>query len=172
MKDNFVVLYLCLQKRHSVDQCSGEQSRARSDRATPPRVRTSPRGLSLSKLNLKGASETTVKILLQRKHQRGETWSKQKDPVQVFDFMEMFLTHLRSFPYVAHMFSISLSVFIQWQDVLSWRHVAPSFGEGPGMHPVHLYRWPPGLQTHHVPQPVPMPASSEISGKVLQDLSR
>ncbi|XP_068600951.1 chordin-like protein 2 [Brachionichthys hirsutus] len=50
--------------RHSVDQCSAEQSRAR------PSVRTSPRGLRLSKLNLKGASKTTVKILLQRKHQR------------------------------------------------------------------------------------------------------
>uniref|UniRef100_A0A3Q3XG79 VWFC domain-containing protein n=1 Tax=Mola mola TaxID=94237 RepID=A0A3Q3XG79_MOLML len=66
--------------RHSVDQCSGEQSRARSDRATPPKVRTSPRSLSLSKLNLRGASETTVKILLQRKHQRaclynGKTYS-------------------------------------------------------------------------------------------------
>ncbi|KAF3706453.1 Chordin-like protein 2 Precursor [Channa argus] len=66
--------------RHSVDQCSGEQSRARPDRATPPRVRSSLRGLSLSKLNLKGASETTVKILLQRKHQRaclynGRTYS-------------------------------------------------------------------------------------------------
>lgn len=71
-----VLLYLCLQKRHSVDQCSGEQGRARSDRATLTKVRTSPRGLSLSKLNLKGASETTVTILLQRKHQKGET----KDP--------------------------------------------------------------------------------------------
>uniref|UniRef100_A0A3P8Q848 VWFC domain-containing protein n=1 Tax=Astatotilapia calliptera TaxID=8154 RepID=A0A3P8Q848_ASTCA len=64
--------------RHSVDQCSGEQSRVRSNRATAPR--TSPRGPSLSKLNLKGASETTVKILLQRKHQRaclynGKTYS-------------------------------------------------------------------------------------------------
>ncbi|KAG7236713.1 hypothetical protein INR49_000607 [Caranx melampygus] len=66
--------------RHSVDQCPGEPNKARSDRATPPKVRTSPRGLSLSKLNLKGASETTVKILLQRKHQRaclynGKTYS-------------------------------------------------------------------------------------------------
>ncbi|KAG7517025.1 chordin 2 [Solea senegalensis] len=63
--------------RHSVDRCPAE---VRPDRATPPRVRTSPRGLSLSKLNLKGASETTVKILLQRKHQRaclynGKTYS-------------------------------------------------------------------------------------------------
>ncbi|XP_068187247.1 chordin-like protein 2 isoform X2 [Antennarius striatus] len=62
--------------RHSVDQCSGEQSRMR----TLPLVRTSPRGLSLSKLNLKGASKTTVTILLQRKHQRvclynGKTYS-------------------------------------------------------------------------------------------------
>lgn len=64
--------------RHSVDQCPGEHIRARPDRATAPRVRTSPQ--SLSKLNLKGASETTVKILLQRKHQRaclynGKTYS-------------------------------------------------------------------------------------------------
>ncbi|XP_022618265.1 chordin-like protein 2 isoform X2 [Seriola dumerili] len=66
--------------RHSVDQCPGEPNKARSDRATPPKVRTSPRGLNLSKLNLKGASETTVKILLQRKHQKaclynGKTYS-------------------------------------------------------------------------------------------------
>ncbi|XP_020778801.1 chordin-like protein 2 [Boleophthalmus pectinirostris] len=64
--------------RHSVDQCPGEQTRMWPDRATVPRVRTSPQ--SLSKLNLKGASETTVKILLQRKHQRaclynGKTYS-------------------------------------------------------------------------------------------------
>lgn len=63
-----------------MDQCSGEQGRARADRALRPRVRASPRGLILSKLNLKGASETTVKILLQRKHQRGETWSQNKSP--------------------------------------------------------------------------------------------
>uniref|UniRef100_A0A3P8WYD3 Chordin-like 2 n=1 Tax=Cynoglossus semilaevis TaxID=244447 RepID=A0A3P8WYD3_CYNSE len=66
--------------RHPVDQCAAESGRARSDRATAPRVRTSPKGLSLSKLNLKGASETTVKILLQKKHQRvclynGKTYS-------------------------------------------------------------------------------------------------
>ncbi|KAL6098532.1 chrdl2 [Pungitius sinensis] len=66
--------------RHSVDRCSGEQSSARFDRATPFHVRTSPRGLSLGRLNLKGASETTVKILLQRRHQRaclynGKTYS-------------------------------------------------------------------------------------------------
>lgn len=79
MKDNCLLLCLYFKKRHSVDQCPGEQNRAQSDRATPPRVRTSLRGLTLSKLNLKGASETTVKILLQRKHQRGEMMSKQKD---------------------------------------------------------------------------------------------
>ncbi|XP_011481753.1 chordin-like protein 2 isoform X1 [Oryzias latipes] len=66
--------------RHSVDQCPGEQSRLRLDRAPAPRVKTPPRGLSLSKLNLKGASETTVKILMQRKHQKvclynGKTYS-------------------------------------------------------------------------------------------------
>ncbi|KAF3840866.1 hypothetical protein F7725_006728 [Dissostichus mawsoni] len=64
--------------RHSVDQCSGEPGRVRFDRATPPRVRAAPRGFA--KLNLKGASETTVKILLQREHQRacsynGKTYS-------------------------------------------------------------------------------------------------
>uniref|UniRef100_A0A3Q2QPD3 Chordin-like 2 n=1 Tax=Fundulus heteroclitus TaxID=8078 RepID=A0A3Q2QPD3_FUNHE len=66
--------------RHSVDQCSGEQRRVRSDRATLPRIKASPRGLSLSRLNLRGASETTVKILLQRRHRRvclynGKTYS-------------------------------------------------------------------------------------------------
>ncbi|XP_027886861.1 chordin-like protein 2 isoform X1 [Xiphophorus couchianus] len=64
--------------RHSVDQCSGEQSRVRSDRAT--RTKVSARALSLSRLNLRGASETTVRILLQRKHQQvclynGKTYS-------------------------------------------------------------------------------------------------
>ncbi|XP_054899926.1 chordin-like protein 2 isoform X1 [Poeciliopsis prolifica] len=64
--------------RHSVDQCSGEQSRVRSDRAT--RTKASARALSLSRLNLRGASKTTVRILLQRKHQRvclynGNTYS-------------------------------------------------------------------------------------------------
>uniref|UniRef100_A0A087YND7 Chordin-like 2 n=1 Tax=Poecilia formosa TaxID=48698 RepID=A0A087YND7_POEFO len=64
--------------RHSVDQCSGEQSRVRSDRAT--RMKASARALSLSRLNLRGAPETTVRILLQRKHQRvclynGKTYS-------------------------------------------------------------------------------------------------
>lgn len=64
--------------RHSVDQCSGEPGRVRFDRATPSRVRAAPRGFA--RLNLKGASETTVKILLQRKHYRacsynGKTYS-------------------------------------------------------------------------------------------------
>lgn len=72
MDDGQLFISLCLQKRHSVDQCSGEQSRTRFDRATPFKVRSSPRGLSLSRLNLGGASETTVKILMQRRHQRGE----------------------------------------------------------------------------------------------------
>lgn len=72
-------------KRHSLDQCSAEQSRARPDHVTPTKVRASPRGLSLSKLNLKGASETTVKILLQRKHQRGEA-KTNKQQKKKFDF--------------------------------------------------------------------------------------
>ncbi|XP_037834952.1 chordin-like protein 2 isoform X2 [Kryptolebias marmoratus] len=66
--------------RHSVDQCFTEQSRLRSDHATPPRIRTSSRGPSLGKLNLRGASETTVKFLMQRKHRKvclynGRTYS-------------------------------------------------------------------------------------------------
>lgn len=99
MRGNCVLLYPRLQQRHSVDQCSGEQSRVRPDRATPPRVQTSPRGLSLSKLNLKGASETTVKILLQRKHQRGE--KERKDHSLVLDLMDTFLRNLWLFLYVA-----------------------------------------------------------------------
>lgn len=74
---------MLLPKRHSVDQCSAEQSRARPDHVAPTKVRASPRGLS--KLNLKGASETTVKILLQRKHQRGEVKTNKKK----FDFGDM-----------------------------------------------------------------------------------
>lgn len=81
-------------KRHSVDQCSTEQNRARPDQLTPTKVRTSARGLSLSKLNLKGASETTVQILLQRKHQRGS-------PGRVFDLGAVFPAAGRShvFPF-------------------------------------------------------------------------
>lgn len=75
-----IMFYLCfifLPKRHSVDQCSADQTRARPDHLAPTKVRSSPRGLRLSKLNLKGASETTVKILLQRKQQRGEAEKTQ-----------------------------------------------------------------------------------------------
>ncbi|KAF4098600.1 chordin-like protein 2 [Onychostoma macrolepis] len=61
--------------RHSVDQCAAEQVRGRSVRATPSTLRGSPRGLNLQTLHLKGASETTVKILLQRKHQRACVYS-------------------------------------------------------------------------------------------------
>ncbi|XP_054611150.1 chordin-like protein 2 isoform X2 [Dunckerocampus dactyliophorus] len=66
--------------RHSLDQCPAEQHGPRSDRVLQTRVKTSPRRLSLSKLNLRGASETTVKILLQRQHQKaclynGKTYS-------------------------------------------------------------------------------------------------
>uniref|UniRef100_A0A1A8J776 Chordin-like 2 n=1 Tax=Nothobranchius kuhntae TaxID=321403 RepID=A0A1A8J776_NOTKU len=66
--------------RHSMDRCSAEQSQLRSDRTIPHRTKTSSRSLSLSRLNLQGASETTVKFLLQRKHQRvclynGKTYS-------------------------------------------------------------------------------------------------
>lgn len=77
-----VFYHVFVTKRHSVDQCSAEQNRARPDHLTPTRSRTSPRGLSRSKINLKGASETTVKILLQRKHLRGSA----ENPVQVFGF--------------------------------------------------------------------------------------
>ncbi|XP_051533236.1 chordin-like protein 2 isoform X1 [Myxocyprinus asiaticus] len=66
--------------RHSVDHCAGDQVRGRSVRATPSTLQSSPRGLNLQTLHLKGAAETTVKILLQRKHQRacvynGKTYS-------------------------------------------------------------------------------------------------
>lgn len=66
--------------RHSVDQCAGEQIRGRSVRATPSTARATPRGLSLAKLHLRGGSETTVKIFLQKKHQKacmysGKTYS-------------------------------------------------------------------------------------------------
>lgn len=140
-----------------MDQCSAEQNGAPPDHVTPTKVRASPRGLS--KLNLKGASETTVKILLQRKHQRGEALC---DSAEVLPAAGGAQTCSPS----------PLSVFVQWQDLLPWRHVAPSFGEGPGMHPLHLYRRPPRLQTHHLPHPVPLPVSFEISREVLQDVSR
>ena len=56
-----------------MDQCAAEQLRERSVRGTPSTARVTPRGLSLAKLHLKGGSETTVKIVLQKKHWRGET---------------------------------------------------------------------------------------------------
>lgn len=156
-----------------MDQCTTEPSRVRSDRATPPRIKASPRAPTLGKLNLRGSSETTVKFLLQRKHQKGETQSKRGQYSEVFRFTG----------HVAHTFTIvrgatlsclpfSLSVLIQRQNVLSWRHVASSFGEGPGMHPLHLHRRPPGLQTHHVSRPVSMQASRKNSREMLQDVSR
>lgn len=89
---------------------------------------------------------------------------KHKDSMWPFEFIGTFLTRLRLFPYAPHMFPICLSVFIQRQDVLSWRHVASSFGEGPGMHRLHLHRWPPRLQAHHVSEPVSVPASNKIGG--------
>ncbi|TRY97922.1 hypothetical protein DNTS_034146 [Danionella cerebrum] len=62
--------------RHSVHQCAARaQVRGRSVRATPPTLRESPKGLNLQTLHLKGAAETTVKILLQRKHQRACVYS-------------------------------------------------------------------------------------------------
>ncbi|MCI4386633.1 hypothetical protein PGIGA_G00064720 [Pangasianodon gigas] len=61
--------------RHSVDQCTGEQVKNRATRVTPAALRGSPRGLNLQTLHLKGAADTTVKILLQRKHQRACTYS-------------------------------------------------------------------------------------------------
>ncbi|XP_066502512.1 chordin-like protein 2 [Hoplias malabaricus] len=62
--------------RHSLDQCTGEQVRGRGVRATPSTLR----GLNLHMLHIKGDAETTVKILLQRKHQKaclysGKTYS-------------------------------------------------------------------------------------------------
>ncbi|KAG7321128.1 hypothetical protein KOW79_015543 [Hemibagrus wyckioides] len=61
--------------RHSMDQCPGEQVKNRATRVTPPALRGSPRGLNLQTLHLKGAADTTVKILLQRQHQRACTYS-------------------------------------------------------------------------------------------------
>nr|XP_055036337.1 chordin-like protein 2 [Misgurnus anguillicaudatus] len=62
--------------RHSVDQCAAEQVRGRSVRATPSTLRgLNSRSLNLQTLHLKGSAETTVKILLQRKHQRACVYS-------------------------------------------------------------------------------------------------
>ncbi|XP_036380977.1 chordin-like protein 2 [Megalops cyprinoides] len=61
--------------RHSQDHCSGDQLRGRAIRATPSTVRGSPRSLNLQSLRFKGAAETTVKILMQKKHQRACVYS-------------------------------------------------------------------------------------------------
>ncbi|XP_060792036.1 chordin-like protein 2 isoform X2 [Neoarius graeffei] len=61
--------------RHSLDQCTGDQVKNQATRVTPAALRGSPRGLNLQTLHLKGAADTTVKILLQRKHQRACTYS-------------------------------------------------------------------------------------------------
>ncbi|KAG9351889.1 hypothetical protein JZ751_023140 [Albula glossodonta] len=52
-----------------------EQLRGRAVRATPSTVRGSPRGLNLQSLRLKGAAGTTVKILMQKKHQKACVYS-------------------------------------------------------------------------------------------------
>ncbi|KAJ7996676.1 hypothetical protein DPEC_G00239500 [Dallia pectoralis] len=66
--------------RHSVDHCVEDELRGRSVRSTPSTVRGTPRSLAISKLYLKGASETTVNFLLQKKQQKacqysGKTYS-------------------------------------------------------------------------------------------------
>ncbi|XP_062867944.1 chordin-like protein 2 [Trichomycterus rosablanca] len=66
--------------RHCVDHCAREQTKNRAVRVLPTTVRGTSRALNLQTLNLKGAAETSVKILLQRKHQRacmysGKTYS-------------------------------------------------------------------------------------------------
>ncbi|TSL04231.1 Chordin-like protein 2 [Bagarius yarrelli] len=71
---------MCSCSRHSVDHCTGGQVKNRATRVTPAALRGPSRGLNLQTLHLKGASDTTVKILLQRKNQRacmysGKTYS-------------------------------------------------------------------------------------------------
>lgn len=116
------MLYLCFItsfcQRHSVDRCSAEHNRARPDYLTPTKVRTSPRGLSLSKLNLKGASETTVKILLQRKHQRGQA----ENPVRVFDFGAVFPAAGRShaFPFSQRVYTTAGPTLTETCGTRSW----------------------------------------------------
>lgn len=85
--DLVCLFYLSVcKKRHSLDRCSGEPTRVQPDRASLPNIRMAPpRGLNLSRLNLKGASETTVKILMLRKHQKGE------NPVCVSKFFPVVL---------------------------------------------------------------------------------
>ncbi|XP_056586149.1 chordin-like protein 2 isoform X2 [Triplophysa dalaica] len=62
--------------RHSVDHCAAEKVRGRSVRATPSTLRgLNSRSLNLPTLHIKGGSETTVKILLQRKHHRACVYS-------------------------------------------------------------------------------------------------
>ncbi|KAK2827318.1 hypothetical protein Q7C36_018244 [Tachysurus vachellii] len=61
--------------RHSVDQCPGEQMKNQATRVTPAAIRGSLRGLNIQTLHLKGAADTTVKILLERQHQRACTYS-------------------------------------------------------------------------------------------------
>lgn len=101
-----------------MDQCSAEQSRARPDHVTPTKVRASPRGLSLSKLNLKGASETTVKILLQRKHQRGEAKTNEKQ----FDFGDMIPAAGRSdvFPLPQRVYTMAGPTLMETCGTLFW----------------------------------------------------
>lgn len=82
------------------------------------------------------------------------------------------ILHIFAQPWHSDVSHFITSVFVQRQDLLPRRHVAPSFGEGPGMHPLHLHWRPAGLQTHHVSQSVSVSAPPEGSGKMLQDVSR
>ncbi|XP_028839594.1 chordin-like protein 2 isoform X1 [Denticeps clupeoides] len=61
--------------RHSLDHCSGVHLRGRSVHSTPTTARDFLQGLNLHTLHLKGATKTTVKILLQRKNQQACVYS-------------------------------------------------------------------------------------------------
>ncbi|KAK6486039.1 chordin-like protein 2 isoform X1 [Huso huso] len=61
--------------RHSQDRCSGEQIKTRAVRATPSTLSSTSRGINLKTFWHKGATGTTVKIVLQEKHRRACVYS-------------------------------------------------------------------------------------------------
>lgn len=70
--------------------------------------------------------------------------------------------------------SLCSSLHTQWEDILPWGGVAPycALLRPHALHPVHVYRWLPGLPSCDLPYPISLQSTQESGWKVLQDLPR
>lgn len=66
------------------------------------------------------------------------------------------------------------SLHTQWEDILPWGGVAPHCALlwPHALHPVHMYRWLPGLPPCDLPHPISLQSTQESGWEVLQDLPR